>query len=215
MSEEHQNDEVKKECNCDESCDCGCQEGEACTCNDEQCGCQEDYYQKYDKKIEKLLTITAISSLITAICVIILTLTSAIGGFAGNSNIDNMIMQQQVKPLFNKESITLEEAMNDTKPIAVLFYADWCPHCQHFAPVFKKLTKDRNLKKTYNFVRINAENPEAQAKMEEFKVEGFPSLYLVNPTTGAKKHITNDKFVGNDVKEILVDILKDFIDDAE
>ena len=84
MSEEHQNDEVKKECNCDESCDCECQEGEVCTCNDEQCGCQEDYYQKYDKKIEKLLTITAISSLITAICVIILTLTSAIGGFAGN-----------------------------------------------------------------------------------------------------------------------------------
>ena len=31
--------EIKKECNCDESCDCGCNEGLECTC-EENCGCE-------------------------------------------------------------------------------------------------------------------------------------------------------------------------------
>ena len=189
MSEEFENHEENKE---------------------KKCNCQK-------KLIVATLVTNSIAVLLIAISILIFALQNTEGlsfpeiNFkkADNSN-------GQPAAIFKGKSMSHEDAMNDDKVAVVLFYADWCPHCQHFAPTFKKLSKDRMLKKKYNFVRINSEDPEARAIMEEYQVEGFPALFVVNPSTKEKHFISNNLLFSDDAKRHLTDIIETFANkDAE
>lgn len=72
------------------------------------------------------------------------------------------------------------------KPMIVWFYTDWCGYCQKFAPTFKKLSKDKEIQEKFAIAYVNAENPNNKEIVEEFDVEGFPTLYFVN---GDKKEL--------------------------
>lgn len=120
------------------------------------------------------------------------------------------VEKSQPDAIFKGKGMSHEDAMKDEKNAVVLFYADWCPHCQHFAPTFKKLMKDRKLKKKFNFVRINSQDEAAYPLMEEYKVEGFPALYLVNPKSGEKHFISNNLLFGDDAKDGLIEIFETF-----
>ena len=167
------------------------------------------------------IVINSIATLLITIAVLVLTLLFAYQNAEGFSlpeikfskaQADN----QQPAAIFKGKSISHEDAMNDDKVAVVLFYADWCPHCQHFAPTFKKLSTDRKLKKKYNFVRINSEDQAAYPLMEEYKVEGFPALYLVNPKTKEKHFVSNNLLFVDDANESLTDIIETFANkDAE
>lgn len=121
----------------------------------------------------------------------------------------------QNKAIFSGKGMSLDAAMQDDKYIAVLFYADWCPHCQNFAPTFKKLSKDRSLKKTYNFVRLNSDLPETRAIMQEYKVEGFPAFFLVNPKTNEKQFISNSLLFGDSAKENLKGLMEGYAESRD
>ena len=216
MTEENENKE--QECTCEETCDCGCQEGKECTCEETcDCGCDEfEEYDKYCSRTENLLTISAVANIITTILVAIIALILVFGGTDfnfGDKSAKNH--QPEVKALFKDKGMTIEEAMQDDKYAVVLFYADWCPHCQNFAPTFKKLSKDRKLKKRFNFVRINSEDPKSVPFMEEYEVKGFPSVYLVNTKNGHKQHISNGLLFGDGAKETLIEIFNNFADDKD
>ena len=114
------------------------------------------------------------------------------------------------KEIFKGKTISHKDAMKDDKVAVVLFYADWCPHCRNFAPTYQALAKDRKLKKKYNFVRINSESGEARPLMEEYEVQGFPSLFLVNPKTGEKHFVENGLLFTDDAKEGLTEIIETF-----
>lgn len=74
---------------------------------------------------------------------------------------------------------SFEKALETKKPIIVWFYTDWCRYCQKLAPTFKKLTKDKEIKKQYAIAYVNAEDPKNKKYVEEYKVEGYPTVYLV------------------------------------
>lgn len=96
------------------------------------------------------------------------------------------------KPSEYKIGISYDKAIKADKPFAALFYADWCPHCRAFAPMYKDLA-DRYSDK-YNFVMVNAEDKKNADLLREFQISAFPTLYLVNPKTGDHKYIKNELF---------------------
>ena len=177
---------------------------------EKKCNCQK-------KLVIASLVVNSISILLIAISMFIFASQNTEGfslpefGF-GKADGGNA---QQAK-IFKGKSISHEDAMNDDKVAVVLFYADWCPHCRNFAPTFKKLSSDRKLKKKYNFVRINSEAPEARAIMEEYQVEGFPSLFVVNPQTKEKHYVSNNLLFSDNAKKHLADLIEAFANkDAE
>jgi thiol-disulfide isomerase/thioredoxin len=62
----------------------------------------------------------------------------------------------------------------------MMFYADWCPHCTHAKPEFKKvmdkLSSGELNGHKINVKMINAEENKELAK--QFKVDGYPTLIL-------------------------------------
>ncbi len=211
MSEEFENE--NKECDCqnegNENCTC---EGD-CHCNDNY-DCEEVI--EYDCKCsatEKLCIASAIANIVTAVLVAVIACAVFFdGSFSLPEKTEKAPAkaQKQGSGIFNKKSMSLDKAMKDKKTAIVLFYADWCPHCQNFGPTFKALEKDRALKKNFNFVRINSEDPASRKYMEEYEIQGFPSLFMVNPQTGEKQQVENYLMFGDNAKETLSNIFVEF-----
>ena len=196
-----------------------------CDCKNES----EDHKCKCSKT-EKLLCLTLLTNTITSLALAIISLVLVYSLFV-QPNVNNPERQEkakvekinteemevqgdsqkpEVKALFKEKTMTIDEAMKKDKYIVVLFYADWCPHCRNFAPTFNKLSKDRDLNKKFNFVRVNSEDAESRAKMEEFNVQGFPAVYLVNPKTGEKQFISNSLLFVDKPEKTLKEIFEGY-----
>ena len=118
---------------------------------------------------------------------------------------------EKISQKYAKKSMDLQKALSKGKPVAVLFYADWCGFCKRFAPTFAELSKDKVLKKKYNFVYVNSEDPNNRAYMQQYQVTGFPTLYLVNPTTVDKAHVSNGLMFQADSFNIMKDQFEKFL----
>lgn len=105
---------------------------------------------------------------------------------------DNVITTIQNRPVVISRDYdkgqSMEKALQTKKPVIVWFYTDWCRYCQKLAPTFKKLTKDRQIKKEYAIAYVNAEDPRNKECVKEYKVEGYPTVYLVKE--GKKEFIS-------------------------
>ena len=77
------------------------------------------------------------------------------------------------------------EGFSDYAPEAneinfVLFYAEWCPHCQNFAPTWDQLTADLNGQEVEG-VRINIKQIDCAEEKNTVKctandVKGYPTI---------------------------------------
>ena len=63
----------------------------------------------------------------------------------------------------------------------VMYYADWCGHCQRAKPEFAKLGSTMTIgEKTVKILAINPEeNPDAVKGKE---IRGYPTIHLYDPT---------------------------------
>ncbi len=69
----------------------------------------------------------------------------------------------------------------------ILFKADWCGHCKRFKPVWEQLQKQFASK--FTFTTYDADKN--QDKLEEYKVDGFPTILFkdgghVKPYEGSR-----------------------------
>ncbi|MDD3594227.1 MAG: protein disulfide isomerase family protein [Candidatus Gastranaerophilales bacterium] len=110
--------------------------------------------------------------------------------------------------------MTLEKALQKGKPVAVLFYADWCGFCKRFAPTFDELAKDKDLKKKYTFAYVNSDSPDSRALMQQYNVRGFPTLYLINPKTIDKAHVSNSLMFGADAFGTMKEQFEKFVEEG-
>lgn len=211
MSEEFGNE--NNECNCTEEGKENCTCKDDCHCDD-NCDCEEVVTYECCSTTEKLYVVSAVANIITTVLVAAIACAIFFNGtsFSLPERAEKAPAKAQKHggAIFNKKGMSLDKAMKDKKTAIVLFYADWCPHCQNFGPTFKELEKDRNLKKNFNFVRINSEDPASRKYMEEYGIQGFPSLFMVNPQTGEKQQIENYLMFGDNAKETLSDIFVEF-----
>lgn len=100
---------------------------------------------------------------------------------------------------------SMEKALKKEKPVIVWFYTDWCGYCQRFAPTFGKVTKDKKIKNNFAVAYVNAEYAENQDLVQEYQIQGFPTIYLLNPKTKVKTQIGNEKLFTPDAKENLIE----------
>ncbi len=106
--------------------------------------------------------------------------------------------------------VGLVKALESKKPVVVWFYVDWCGYCKKFADTFDKLSKDSVLKEKFEFAFVNCEEPENKALLEEYKVQAFPSVFVINK--GKSEFIDNSLLFGNNavknLKKMFLDLIK-------
>ncbi len=114
----------------------------------------------------------------------------------------NIVAPQPQQPAVKKPSdykigIDYNAALKENKPILLLFYADWCGFCIRFMPIYEKLYGQ--YKNKYNFVKINVEDEKYSKVVEKYAIEGFPTVFLVNPKKDTHIQLHNEDF-GDDRK---------------
>lgn len=96
------------------------------------------------------------------------------------------------------------EVLDSKVPVVIDFYADWCPPCRGFAPIFEATAADYDGK-----VKFGRANVDDTAKLTKFfEVKSIPTVILIKKDD--KGDLVYYKVVGALDKESL----KKFIDDA-
>lgn len=112
-----------------------------------------------------------------------------------------MSPRKNLKPSDYAIGVSLQEAMADKKPFIELFYADWCSYCMRFMPKYQSIADI--YKNKYNFVMINVDDPEYKKFVEAADLNGFPTLYIIDPTIDNKILINNAIY--GDLKKLRVE----------
>ena len=110
---------------------------------------------------------------------------------------------------------TIEKAIKTGKPTIVLFYADWCGYCKKFAPVFNDIVKTRKFKSKLSVAFVNGTVPENAKYMQEYKIEGFPTVYMVNFKKNEKIKLENNLLFTPNAKNELLNKFIEFAKSSE
>ena len=95
--------------------------------------------------------------------------------------------------------LSIEEANKLDKPVLALFYVDWCGYCRNFMPIFGEFAK--KFKASYTFAAINCDKPEYKQLMEEFYIQGFPSVFVIDNKINHKFPLNNAAIGSAEVME--------------
>ena len=167
------------------------------------------------KKVLVLVLVTLMFSVATFALTLLNTLLAAQGGhqFAPQAGAPSAPAVQE-----NKDAVVISKqydkgqsfakAKATKKPMVVFFYTDWCGFCQRFAPTFHKAVTSNDIKKNFAVAYVNCDLPESRAAMEEFKVEAFPTVFVID-AKGKKTQLENSTFfVDGAEKNLPADMLK-------
>lgn len=70
-----------------------------------------------------------------------------------------------------KDEAEIKKLLKSNKPVAVFFYADWCPHCKVMHEPYEELEKEH---KDTKFVKMESEDIPS-----DIGVNGYPHFELV------------------------------------
>lgn len=172
---------------------------------------------------EKVLGNLVLANLIIAVAVLFMSVTIMVKGFVPSASVEvdrpavakpAPVDNEKISKKYGKRTMDLGKALSKGKPVAALFYADWCGFCKRFAPTFVELSKDRELKKKYTFVYINSEDMNNRKYMQQYNITGFPTLYLINPTTVDKAHVSNGLMFQGDAFNVMKEQFLKFLTDG-
>jgi thiol-disulfide isomerase/thioredoxin len=85
----------------------------------------------------------------------------------------------------NSEQVTDGSSSSQGEAELLFFYADWCPHCKAAKPIWNDL-KAEYQNKTINGYQViftevdcSTETPEVEKMMNQYNVEGYPTIKLL------------------------------------
>ena len=92
-------------------------------------------------------------------------------------------------------------ATNNSRPLVVDCYTDWCPPCKASAPIYEKLSQKYT---DADFVKINVDNNPGVA--QKLRVQGVPTFAILRGNKLIAKVVGADmKKVENEIKKALKD----------
>lgn len=97
-----------------------------------------------------------------------------------------------------EETISYEQALANSQPTVIEFYADWCSTCRAIAPTLFELHQEYP---NVNFVMINIDKPQATQPMKTYQVTGVPHLIFLKDN-----QTVEETFIGKIPKPILEDV---------
>jgi thiol:disulfide interchange protein len=89
----------------------------------------------------------------------------------------------------------LAEAKADKKPICLIFYTDWCPHCANYSKVFHD-PKVIEQSKSFVMIRLNKDENKELSKQYAPDGEYIPRTYFLSSDgkLDSSLHAPRDKF---------------------
>ena len=83
----------------------------------------------------------------------------------------------------------LEAAKESGKPVCLIFYTTWCPHCTNYAKVF---SDQRLVDKSKEFVMVRLDKDQNAAVSAEYKPDGeyIPRTYFLSPAGQLDESLT-------------------------
>lgn len=74
----------------------------------------------------------------------------------------------------------LAEAKKSNKPIVLIFYTEWCPHCTNYSKVFHD---PKLVEKSKDFVMIRLDNDKEKEVAKKFALDGsyIPRTFFLSP----------------------------------
>ena len=162
-----------------------------------------------EEKVEKkckftLLMVLVIASLLFSISALILSVMSFNSVSVPSESGPVVISKQYDK------GRSLDKAIATKKPMIVFFYTDWCGFCQRFIKTFDEVTKDKKIKSNFAIAYVNCEDQKNAKYVEEYRVEGFPTVYVVTKD-GKRTHLDNNTFFNADSVEVIKNNALDLI----
>lgn len=83
-----------------------------------------------------------------------------------------------------------EQLLKKKGALTIVFvYADWCPHCHDYKPIWKDITSSRG--KNVNMVSLNEKVLSKTSIPSRTSIEGYPTVIAVSGTTGDTASIPN------------------------
>jgi thioredoxin-like negative regulator of GroEL len=70
----------------------------------------------------------------------------------------------------------------------VLYYANWCPHCQVMKPEWEKFAEKYNTDKSINVAEVESEHLNSVGEEHRQNVEGFPTIVCLNKGQSVSKY---------------------------
>lgn len=89
----------------------------------------------------------------------------------------------------------LIEAKKSKKPVCLIFFTEWCPHCANYSKVFHD---PKVVEKSKQFVMVRVDNDKNQALSKQFAPDGsyIPRTYFLSSsgTLDADIHAPREQF---------------------
>jgi thioredoxin len=93
---------------------------------------------------------------------------------------------------------TFAQVIQDSRPVLVDFWAEWCPPCRAIAPVLDQIAREANGR--YVVAKLNVD--ENQQTAGQFRIEGIPTMLIF------KNGKLVDRLVGAHPKQTIVQHLQ-------
>lgn len=86
----------------------------------------------------------------------------------------------------------LQAAKESNKPVCLVFYTTWCPHCTNYSKIF---TDPRLVEKSKSFVMVRLDKDKNQDISAQFKPDGeyIPRTYFLSPQGQLDEGITAER----------------------
>jgi thiol:disulfide interchange protein len=89
----------------------------------------------------------------------------------------------------------LKHAKKTNKPICLVFYTEWCPHCTNYSKVFHD---PKVVERSKQFVMVRVDNDKNKDVSKKYAPDGayIPRTFFLSPTgeLAADVHETRDQF---------------------